>query len=192
MHLVETVADVAKLQVANPEQLAYVSQTTLSVDDTADDHRGAQARFPHDHRAEEGRHLLRHHEPPGSREVHGAAGRRGDRRRQPEQLELATACAKWPKRWARRPTWSTTPRRSIRPGSTGKPRIGVTAGASAPEVLVQAVIDRLKELGASSVRALEGVEEHVTFPLPKGPAMVRRSCDGMIAIDSLLSRKYQP
>ena len=51
---------------------------------------------------------------------------------------------------------------------TGKLRIGVTAGASAPEVLVQAVIGRLKELGARSVRALEGVEEHVTFPLPKG------------------------
>jgi 4-hydroxy-3-methylbut-2-enyl diphosphate reductase len=50
----------------------------------------------------------------------------------------------------------------------GKLRIGVTAGASAPEVLVQAVIDRLKELGARSVRALEGVEEHVTFPMPKG------------------------
>jgi 4-hydroxy-3-methylbut-2-enyl diphosphate reductase len=50
----------------------------------------------------------------------------------------------------------------------GKLRIGVTAGASAPEVLVQAVIDRLKELGARSVRSLEGVEEHVTFPMPKG------------------------
>jgi 4-hydroxy-3-methylbut-2-enyl diphosphate reductase len=50
----------------------------------------------------------------------------------------------------------------------GKLRIGVTAGASAPEVLVQAVIDRLKELGARSVRTLEGAEEHVTFPLPKG------------------------
>jgi 4-hydroxy-3-methylbut-2-enyl diphosphate reductase len=46
--------------------------------------------------------------------------------------------------------------------------VGVTAGASAPEVLVQAVIDRLKELGVRSVRPLEGVEENVTFPLPKG------------------------
>jgi 4-hydroxy-3-methylbut-2-enyl diphosphate reductase len=55
----------------------------------------------------------------------------------------------------------------------GKKRIGVTAGASAPEVLVQAVIDRLKELGAASVRALDGVEEHVTFPLPKGLDGVR-------------------
>jgi 4-hydroxy-3-methylbut-2-enyl diphosphate reductase len=49
-----------------------------------------------------------------------------------------------------------------------KSRIGVTAGASAPEVLVQAVIDRLKECGAKSVRTLDGAEEHVTFPLPKG------------------------
>jgi 4-hydroxy-3-methylbut-2-enyl diphosphate reductase len=49
-------------------------------------------------------------------------------------------------------------------------RVGVTAGASAPEVLVQAVIDRLKELGVKSVRPLEGVEENVTFPLPKGLA----------------------
>jgi 4-hydroxy-3-methylbut-2-enyl diphosphate reductase len=55
----------------------------------------------------------------------------------------------------------------------GKKRIGLTAGASAPEVLVQAVIDRLKELGAASVRALEGVEENVTFPLPKGLDGVR-------------------
>jgi len=47
-------------------------------------------------------------------------------------------------------------------------RVGVTAGASAPEVLVQAVIDRLKELGVKSVRALDGVQEGVTFPLPKG------------------------
>ena len=50
----------------------------------------------------------------------------------------------------------------------GKRRIGLTAGASAPEVLVQAVIDRLKECGAQSARTLEGVEENVTFPLPKG------------------------
>ena len=49
----------------------------------------------------------------------------------------------------------------------GKKRIGVTAGASAPEVLVESVIARLKALGAASVRALEGVPERITFPLPK-------------------------
>ena len=50
---------------------------------------------------------------------------------------------------------------------SGRQRIGVTAGASAPEVLVESVIARLKELGAGSVRQLEGVPERVTFPLPK-------------------------
>ena len=50
----------------------------------------------------------------------------------------------------------------------GTRRIGVTAGASAPQVLVDAVIAQLKTYGAQSVRVLEGVEEHVTFPLPKG------------------------
>jgi 4-hydroxy-3-methylbut-2-enyl diphosphate reductase len=50
----------------------------------------------------------------------------------------------------------------------GKQRIGVTAGASAPEILVKEVIERLKTLGAKSVRALDGAEEHVTFPMPKG------------------------
>jgi 4-hydroxy-3-methylbut-2-enyl diphosphate reductase len=50
----------------------------------------------------------------------------------------------------------------------GKRRIGVTAGASAPEILVQQVVARLKSLGGLSVRELDGVEEHVTFPLPKG------------------------
>jgi 4-hydroxy-3-methylbut-2-enyl diphosphate reductase len=50
----------------------------------------------------------------------------------------------------------------------GKNRIGVTSGASAPEVLVQQVIDRLKALGVNSVRELDGVQENVTFPLPKG------------------------
>ena len=52
----------------------------------------------------------------------------------------------------------------------GKARVGITAGASAPEVLVQAVIDKLKSLGATSVRDVEGIAERVTFPLPKALA----------------------
>src|SRR5690606_14530040 len=52
----------------------------------------------------------------------------------------------------------------------GKRRIGVTAGASAPEVLVEQLIARLRELGVGSVRALPGAAEHMTFPLPKGLA----------------------
>ena len=50
----------------------------------------------------------------------------------------------------------------------GSRRVGVTAGASAPELLVQQVVARVKELGAVSVRTMEGLEEHVSFPLPKG------------------------
>ncbi|MNT36368.1 4-hydroxy-3-methylbut-2-enyl diphosphate reductase [compost metagenome] len=52
--------------------------------------------------------------------------------------------------------------------------MGVTAGASAPEVLVQAVIDRLKECGVKSVRPLDGVQEAVTFPMPKGLDGIKR------------------
>ena len=52
----------------------------------------------------------------------------------------------------------------------GKARVGITVGASAPEVLVQAVIDKLKLLGAVSVRDVEGIAERVTFPLPKSLA----------------------
>jgi 4-hydroxy-3-methylbut-2-enyl diphosphate reductase len=50
----------------------------------------------------------------------------------------------------------------------GKKRIGVTAGASAPEVLVEALVQRLQELGAGSIELLDGLQEHVRFPLPKG------------------------
>ena len=50
----------------------------------------------------------------------------------------------------------------------GRSRIGITAGASAPELLVQQVIERLKALGAISVRTMQGLHENVSFPLPKG------------------------
>ena len=50
---------------------------------------------------------------------------------------------------------------------TGRQRVGITAGASAPDVLVQQVIDKLKQLGAEDVTQLEGIEERVVFPLPK-------------------------
>jgi len=50
----------------------------------------------------------------------------------------------------------------------GKRRIGVTAGASAPEVLAQSIVSRLRELGVNQVKVLDGVEENIAFPLPKG------------------------
>jgi len=54
---------------------------------------------------------------------------------------------------------------------TGRQRVGLTAGASAPEILVRQVIDRIKALGAVSVRKMQGIEETVKFPLPKGLRM---------------------
>ena len=90
MHLVETVADVARLDVADPERLAYVTQTTLSIDDASHRRRAEKALSVHP-RTEEGRHLLRHAEPPGRGEVHGAAVRRGDRGGLAEQLEFQPA-----------------------------------------------------------------------------------------------------
>jgi 4-hydroxy-3-methylbut-2-enyl diphosphate reductase len=70
-------------------------------------------------------------------------------------------------RWARRPTWSTAPTSCARVVCR-QARVGLTAGASAPEVLVQQVIERLAALGAVSVRKMDGIEETMKFPLPKG------------------------
>ncbi len=91
IHLVESVADVERLAVAIPDALAYVTQTTLSVDDAAAIVAALKRRFPAHRRPEEGRHLLRDAEPAGRRQAHGADGRRRDRRRQPEQLEFEPA-----------------------------------------------------------------------------------------------------
>ena len=63
----------------------------------------------------------------------------------------------------------------------GKTRIGLTAGASAPEVLVREVIDRVKALGAVSVRKMDGIEETIKFPLPKGLRLDDNAAPGHIS-----------
>ncbi|WLI88103.1 4-hydroxy-3-methylbut-2-enyl diphosphate reductase [Massilia sp. R2A-15] len=167
MHLVETVADVAGLQVANPDQLAYVSQTTLSVDDTAEVIAALKARFPN---------II---EPKKGDICYATTNRQEAVKFMAPQVELVIVVGSPNSSNSNRlrevaekkgtPAYMIDNASQIDPKwLEGKLRIGVTAGASAPEVLVQAVIDRLKELGAKSVRTLDGVEEHVTFPLPKG------------------------
>jgi 4-hydroxy-3-methylbut-2-enyl diphosphate reductase len=167
MHLVETVADVDALHVANPDKLAYVSQTTLSVDDTADIIAALKRRFPH---------II---EPKKGDICYATTNRQEAVKFMAPQVEVVIVVGSPNSSNSNRlrevAEKKGTPAYMIDNASQidsrwleGKLRIGVTAGASAPEVLVQAVIDRLKELGARSVRALEGVEEHVTFPLPKG------------------------
>ena len=167
MHLVETVADVATLNVANPDKLAYVSQTTLSVDDTADIIAALKLRFPN---------II---EPKKGDICYATTNRQEAVKFMAPQVELVIVVGSPNSSNSNRlrevAEKKGTPAHMIDNASQidpawleGRQRIGVTAGASAPEVLVKAVIDRLKELGARSVRSLEGVEEHVTFPLPKG------------------------
>jgi 4-hydroxy-3-methylbut-2-enyl diphosphate reductase len=167
MHLVETVEDVAVLQVANPELLAYVSQTTLSVDDTLEIIAALKARFPA---------II---EPKKGDICYATTNRQEAVKFMAPQVEVVIVVGSPNSSNSNRlrevadkmgtPAYMVDNASAIDPAwIAGKRRIGVTAGASAPEVLVQAVIDRLKQLGAASVRALEGVEENVTFPLPKG------------------------
>ena len=167
MHLIETVDDVQTLQVANPDSLAYVSQTTLSVDDTTEIIAALKARFPN---------II---EPKKGDICYATTNRQEAVKFMAPQVEVVIVVGSPNSSNSNRlrevadkmgtPAYMVDNAAAIDPSwIEGKKRIGVTAGASAPEVLVQAVIDRLKTLGAASVRALEGVEEHVTFPLPKG------------------------
>lgn len=167
MHLVETVADVEKLHVLNPNLLSYVTQTTLSVDDTADVIAALKLRFP------------TITEPKKGDICYATTNRQEAVKFMALQVDLVIVVGS--------PNSSNSNRlrevaekkgvhaymvdnaSQIDPAwLNSKSRIGVTAGASAPEVLVQAVIERLKECGVKSVRTLDGAEENVTFPLPKG------------------------
>jgi 4-hydroxy-3-methylbut-2-enyl diphosphate reductase len=167
MHLVETVGDVATLQVLNPDHLAYVSQTTLSVDDTADIIAALKQKYPN---------II---EPKKGDICYATTNRQEAVKFMAPQVDVVIVVGSPNSSNSNRlrevaekkgtPAYMVDNASQIDPQwLIGKLRIGVTAGASAPEVLVEAVIDRLKELGARSVRALDGVEENVTFPLPKG------------------------
>jgi len=172
MHLVETVGDVAALRVANPDRVAYVTQTTLSVDDTAGIIAALKRRFPN---------IV---EPKKGDICYATTNRQEAVKFLAPQVEVVIVVGSPNSSNSNRlrevaekkgtPAYMVESAVEIDPQwLDGKKRVGVTAGASAPEVLVQAVIDRLKELGAASVRALDGVEEHVIFPLPKGLDGVR-------------------
>jgi len=169
MHLVETVEDVATLNVTNPDHLAYVSQTTLSVDDTAEIIAALKARFPNIQ------------EPKKGDICYATTNRQEAVKFMAPQVEVVIVVGSPNSSNSNRlrevaekmgtPAYMVDRAEQIDPAwLDGHRRVGVTAGASAPEVLVQAVIDRLKQLGVKSVRPLEGVEENVTFPLPKGLA----------------------
>ncbi len=171
MYLVETVADVEKLQVTDPELLSYVSQTTLSVDDTADVIAALKQKFPQITEPKKGdicyattnrQQAVKFMAPQVDVVIVVGSPNSSNSNRLREVAEkMGTHAYMVDNASEIDPAWLQD-----------KPRIGVTAGASAPEVLVQAVIDKLKEYGAKSVRPLEGVEENVIFPMPKGLARV--------------------
>jgi 4-hydroxy-3-methylbut-2-en-1-yl diphosphate reductase len=167
MYLVETVADVGRLAVAKPDMLAYVSQTTLSVDDTADIIAALKAKFPS---------II---EPKKGDICYATTNRQEAVKFMAPQVDVVIVVGSPNSSNSNRlrevaekkgtPAYMVDNASQIDPQwLEGKLRVGVTAGASAPEVLVQAVIDRLKACGARSVRTLDGVQEAVTFPLPKG------------------------
>ena len=167
MHLVETVEDVAGLTVRDPALLAYVTQTTLSVDDTADIIAALKVRFP----------LIA--EPKKGDICYATTNRQEAVKFMAPQVDVVVVVGSPNSSNSNRlrevaekkgtPAYMVDNADHIEPAwLTNATRIGVTAGASAPEVLVQAVLDRLKALGARSVRVLDGTPESVTFPLPKG------------------------
>jgi 4-hydroxy-3-methylbut-2-enyl diphosphate reductase len=167
IYLVETLDDVKNLQVNDPTMLAYVSQTTLSVDDTIDIIDALKEKFPSIVEPKKGdicyattnrQEAVKFMAPQVDVViVVGSPNSSNSNRLREVAQKKGTEAYMVDNASQINPAWLE-----------GKARIGVTAGASAPEVLVQAVINRLKECGARSVRILDGVEEAVTFPMPKG------------------------
>ncbi len=166
MYLVENEEDVAALEVSDPNNLAFVTQTTLSVDDAARVADALRLRFPS---------II---EPKKSDICYATQNRQDAVKIMAPQCDVVFVVGS---------TNSSNSNRlrevAERKGAKayliddpdmidpdwlqGARRVGLTAGASAPEVLVQQVVQRLKELGAVSVRTLPGAEENVAFPLPR-------------------------
>jgi 4-hydroxy-3-methylbut-2-enyl diphosphate reductase len=167
IYLVEDELDVARVQVTDPSRLAVVTQTTLSVDDAAAILVAIKQRFP----------LVR--EPKQQDICYATQNRQDAVKLMAPQVDVVIVVGS--------PTSSNSNRLRELAERLGTPaymvdspadlqeawfqgssRVGLTAGASAPDVLVQQVIARLRALGAVSVQRMQGVEEHVRFPLPKG------------------------
>ncbi|MEA3393283.1 MAG: 4-hydroxy-3-methylbut-2-enyl diphosphate reductase [Pseudomonadota bacterium] len=167
IHLVEEVADVARVQPAQMTKLAVVTQTTLSMDDAAGILAAVKARFPN----------VR--EPKQQDICYATQNRQDAVKLLSPQVDIVIVVGS--------PTSSNSNRLrevaqklgtesymvdnadELKPEwFEGKGRVGLTAGASAPSILVRQVVDRIKAFGALSVRKMDGIEETVKFPLPKG------------------------
>ena len=166
MYLVESPEDVAKLQVLDEQNLAYVTQTTLSVDDASTIIAALKTRFPF---------------ITGPRKddiCYATQNRQDSVKMLAKQCDLVLVVGSPNSSNSNRlrevarnldvPAFLIDNASELKPEwLKDKPRVGITAGASAPEVLVQEVIARLHELGAVSVVEADGIQENVVFPLPK-------------------------
>ena len=166
IHLVEDIDDVAKLAVAQPEHLAYTTQTTLSVDDTRDIIAALREKYPAmqgprnddicyatQNRQDAVRELAAQCDlvlVVGSPNSSNSNRLRELAEREGVEAYLIDGAEEIDPRWVE-----------------GRRHIGVTAGASAPDVLVQGVIARLRDLGAGGLRELDGEPESMVFALPK-------------------------
>jgi 4-hydroxy-3-methylbut-2-en-1-yl diphosphate reductase len=166
MYLVERPEDVDQLEVKDQERLAFVTQTTLSVDDARLTIDALKKRFPKiagprkddicyatQNRQDAVKALARHCDVlivVGSPNSSNSNRLREVAQNQGVPAYMIDNASQLKTEWL-----------------AGRERIGVTAGASAPEVLVRQVVDRLKQLGADNVTQLEGIAERVVFPLPK-------------------------
>jgi 4-hydroxy-3-methylbut-2-enyl diphosphate reductase len=167
IHLVEDVQDVAHVQPAQTELLAVVTQTTLSVDDAAEIVAAVRARFP------------QVREPKQQDICYATQNRQDAVKLMSPMVDVVIVVGS--------PTSSNSNRLRELADRLGTPaymvdsaadldpawfegtlKVGLTAGASAPDVLVQDVIQRLRAMGAVSVRTLDGIQETIKFPLPKG------------------------
>jgi 4-hydroxy-3-methylbut-2-enyl diphosphate reductase len=173
MHLVETVADVANLSVKHPHKLGYVTQTTLSIDDARAIVAALKARFPAIrgpkkddicYATQNRQDAVKFMAPQCDVVIVVGSPNSSNSNRLREVAEHMGAQAYMVDRAEDlRPEWIA-----------GKRHVGVTAGASAPQVLVDELIARLKELGARDVRPLPGITEHVVFTLPRELARAAR------------------
>jgi 4-hydroxy-3-methylbut-2-enyl diphosphate reductase len=167
IHLVECVQDVQAVQPMQTQKLAVVTQTTLSIDDAAEISKAIKDRFPN----------VR--EPKQQDICYATQNRQDAVKLLSRQVDVVIVVGSPSSSNSNRlrdvaallgvPSYLIDDASQLQaPWLQGMRRVGLTAGASAPDVLVQGVIERLRELGAVSVRSLDGVRETMKFPLPKG------------------------
>jgi 4-hydroxy-3-methylbut-2-enyl diphosphate reductase len=172
IYLVETVEDVARLEIKDPARVAYVTQTTLSVDDAARIVQALKDRYPAIrgpkkddicYATQNRQDAVKLMAPRCDVVIVVGSPNSSNSNRLREVAENMGVEAYMVDSAAQlKPEWLA-----------GKCRVGLTAGASAPEVLVNELIERLMELGARSVQPLEGIAEHVVFTLPRELARAR-------------------